>query len=748
MTAERAPGSAVKLYVGFLTAVLVAVLTGTLIRDGGLQRHVAPWLFLIVLFAFLELADLLFHHEGDREGLSSSEAIFLPLMVGTTFDQTVWGVVIAMMIASIADRRVDLLKGTFNVANLGCAAAAGAGIWAAFAEDAALLSVRNVFVAVSSVLVFSLLTHVFVAVVISLSQRRRLALMSETIMHALGWNVAGNIALGVFLAAAFLLDRWLVLLFPFPLALLYFAYRAVVNQRAERQRAENLLSASRALASSPSLEDAVVEFLKAVQDIASAAEARVIVDTHRHLAWSGVRGETVIADMQALEDGPMRDLLTAVERKQRALIVGSGSRDEAETSLLAGLGASDLLAVPLVEGDAVVGCLAAIDRLGADEFGHSEARLLEALGLELVLTLDSYRLFAEVSEERERFRRIFSASKEGIALLDDSAIVRAWNPALSRISGYEAIEVIGHPWSDRVVVRDRRARRIEKMAIVEVPADEELELVSRDGPSRWISVLSSPVQGAQDKGWVILVRDVTAEHLVEESKSDFLSTVSHELRTPLTAIKGSVSMLQKGRDTLQGPMYDRMVDVLARGTSRLERLVLNLLFVSQVEADGAPRVMIEEFDIQKVIVERAGAIAGDHPITYPEADPVLIKGDRERTGQIIEHLVENAVKFDPDGRIVIELVRESGLARLTVRDSGPGIPRADQERIFERFVRLGDVLTRQTQGPGVGLFIVQKSAEAMGGEVWVESQPGTGSAFHVTFPLAQPMVIEGGASAS
>jgi signal transduction histidine kinase len=297
-----------------------------------------------------------------------------------------------------------------------------------------------------------------------------------------------------------------------------------------------------------------------------------------------------------------------------------------------------------------------------------------------------------------------------------------------------------------VVIRDVNSRRIEGMALVEASPDEELELVSRDGPSRWIAVLSSPVQGAQEKAWVVLVRDVTAEHLVEEAKSDFLSTISHELRTPLTAIKGSLSMLQKARAKgSDDETFERLLGVMGKGTGRLERLVMNLLFVSQVDESETPKVRTEDVDLLKVLKERAGAVLGGHPVTYDfdAEESVPVRVDRERLGQIIEHLLENAVKFDPNGETVVEIAQEAGFARFTVRDQGPGIPLADQERVFERFVRLGDVLTRQTQGPGVGLFIVKRSVEAMGGKVWVESKPGGGAAFHVTFPLARPMVIEG-----
>ena len=269
----------------------------------------------------------------------------------------------------------------------------------------------------------------------------------------------------------------------------------------------------------------------------------------------------------------------------------------------------------------------------------------------------------------------------------------------------------------------------------------ELELVTKEGPSRWISILSSPVQG-QEKGWVVLIRDVTTEHILEESKSDFLSTISHELRTPLTTIKGSVQVLNRKKDE-QSPMQQQMLSVLQRGTDRLERLVLNLLFVSQLDVNEGLKVHAEEVDLEEIVRARTEVMALDHPdvtVRAPEG-PVIARADRERMLQVVDHLIENAVKFSPDAPIEIEMGNDGGFAYISVKDGGPGIPTVDQDRIFERFVRLGHVLTRETQGPGVGLFIVKKAVEAMGGSVHLDSAPGQGARFTVTVPLVRPAVV-------
>jgi PAS domain S-box-containing protein len=383
-----------------------------------------------------------------------------------------------------------------------------------------------------------------------------------------------------------------------------------------------------------------------------------------------------------------------------------------------------------------------VDRVGADEFSESDARLLEALGNELVLTLDSYRLFAEVAEERERFRQIFAGSKEGICLLDEDGVIRAWNPALARITGFDEEDILGEKWSERVLVRDRNHRRIEGLEIISVPPDEELELVTRQGPPRWVAIMSGEVPtGDDEKSWVLLVRDITAEHELEESKSDFLATISHELRTPLTTIKGSLQVLSRPNANPSSDIGRQMIEIMKRGSDRLERLVMNLLAVSQMES-GDVQVFADEFDLEDLVRSRIATILPDHPqVDVQVDDQVVVRADKERLSQAVEHLLDNARKFGPEsGRITVEMAKENGYARLSVRDEGPGIPKIDQERIFDRFVRLGHVLTRETQGPGVGLFIVKRSVEAMAGSIELESDPNRGgSTFHVRVPLARPM---------
>lgn len=742
MAQQEAPPRVLRGYSALLFAVVVALLAFTASTDNGFGSHIWEWIFLAALFGFAEGVDLFFHHERGRQSLAAGEAILIPMLVGLSFGQVVWGVSVVMGLIAWFYWRNRGVKWIFNVGNHGCATALAAGVWALLADHSeSLLTPRNAAVAVAATIVHQLANHAFVAAAISLAEGAPYIKLLREILAPTVPKLAGTFSLGLLFAAAFTAETWTIVLFPAPLAALYLGYRAVLRQNRERERVESLHAASRALAASPQLEGALVGFLRAVGEVVSAVEARVIVNVNRRWYTALVHGERVVESMEPVTRGAVLMLLENFRAYQKPIVIADEAQgDDAE--LLAAVGARSLIGVPLTQGEDYAGCLIALDRVGAEDFSDSDARLLEALANELVLTLDSYRLFAEVAEERERFQQIFAGSKEGICLLDQEGNIRAWNPALARITGFEEEDILGEKWSERVLVRDRYHRRIEGMDIVTVPPDEELELVTRQGPPRWVAIMSGEVQtGDDEKSWVLLVRDITAEHELEESKSDFLSTISHELRTPLTTIKGSLQVLSRPNASANTEIGKQMIEIMRRGSDRLERLVMNLLAVSQMET-GDVQVFPDEVQLEELVRSRIAAILPEHPQVDVEVDDsVVVRADKERLSQVIEHLLDNARKFGPEsGRIAIEITKENGYARLSVRDEGPGIPKIDQDRIFDRFVRLGHVLTRETQGPGVGLFIVKRSIEAMSGSVEVESDPNRGgSTFHVRVPLAHPM---------
>ena len=265
--------------------------------------------------------------------------------------------------------------------------------------------------------------------------------------------------------------------------------------------------------------------------------------------------------------------------------------------------------------------------------------------------------------------------------------------------------------------------------------------------------LTFPIEGAAGELWLSLTaaqfhhgtvyafRDLTEEHAVEQLRSDFVSTVSHELRTPLAAIYGAAMTLQREDVTLAPQQQQEMLSVIAGESERLARIVNDILLASRLDS-GAAKFKIGRADASElargVIASAAAHLPPDIELVLaaPEPGP-QVAADADGLRQVLVNLVENAVKYSPEGgRVVLELEPVDGRVRFAVRDGGLGIPASEHERIFEKFFRLDPNLSRGVGGTGLGLYISREIMRRMGSRIRVESEPGRGSTFSFELPLA------------
>jgi signal transduction histidine kinase len=225
---------------------------------------------------------------------------------------------------------------------------------------------------------------------------------------------------------------------------------------------------------------------------------------------------------------------------------------------------------------------------------------------------------------------------------------------------------------------------------------------------------------------------------LDQMKSDFIAITSHELRTPITAIRGFVKTLLRNRERLSGEQIVSFMNIIDRQSERLARLVEDLLFVSRIEA-GTIRLQMEEVRLPSFLKDVVDALTPQgRSRVWLEVDretpPVVI--DPNRMEQILRNLIENALKFSPpDSQVFLTGKIEEGAIHLSVSDQGVGITEAEIPRIFERFHQAGEVMTREAEGAGLGLYITKRLVEAMDGQIEVESNPGEGTTFNVTLPL-------------
>jgi PAS domain S-box-containing protein len=346
-------------------------------------------------------------------------------------------------------------------------------------------------------------------------------------------------------------------------------------------------------------------------------------------------------------------------------------------------------------------------------------------------------------DERELERRAQAAQAlefvgDGVFLLDAGGVVRLWNPAAAAITGLLEAEVVGRP----------HAVALPGWAEVErlIPVAEtrhgggvraETLPVEIDGREVWLSI--SGVDFAE--GTVYAFRDLTEERGLERLKSDFVSTVSHELRTPLAAIYGAAMTLRREDVPLSPEQREGMLGVVSGEAERLARIVNEILLASRLDSDLV-EVSIGDVDAGELAATVVAAAGAHLPanvdlrlLVPPDLPPISADADKLR--QVLVNLVENAIKYSPDGGTVeVALATVPGRLRFSVRDEGLGVPAAEQSRIFEKFYRLDPDLTRGVGGTGLGLYICREIVRRMDGRIWVDSQPGVGSTFSFELPLA------------
>ena len=228
---------------------------------------------------------------------------------------------------------------------------------------------------------------------------------------------------------------------------------------------------------------------------------------------------------------------------------------------------------------------------------------------------------------------------------------------------------------------------------------------------------------------------------LDQMKSDFIAITSHELRTPITAIRGFVKTLLRNQDKLSPDQVGSFMQIIDRQSSRLARLVEDLLFVSRIEA-GTIHFQIEKVDLAEFLAETAESLGPERRSRLRfDVQPVgaTVLTDPHRLDQVLRNLIENALKFSPaDSPVQVDTMARNDWFQIAVTDQGVGITPEDLPRIFDRFHQVGQVMTREAEGAGLGLYITKRLVEAMGGAVTVTSSPGKGSTFRVWLPTPAP----------
>lgn len=348
------------------------------------------------------------------------------------------------------------------------------------------------------------------------------------------------------------------------------------------------------------------------------------------------------------------------------------------------------------------------------------------------------QLNQELSLEKLKIETILESMADGVIVLDTTGCITLINRAGGRLLNKSEIELLGKHFDTlfpeqcffddiRDTLLQQEHRYVKDIAM------------NRGGGECFYRVIAGGMRagGKRPEGFVLVIQNITELKRLDKMKSEFVSMVSHELRTPLTSISGFTDLLLLRE--FPKDRRDHFLEIIQQNTSRLSRLIENLLDLSKLES-GQVTFHREPIEITGLIPELLASFENQYPkhqiIFQAEGDVPVLMLDRDMFANVIINLVSNAVKYSPSGGEVKVLAKkEEENVKLTVKDQGMGIAPDMMEKVFEKFFRVDSALTRETSGTGLGLATTKYIVEGFGGKIWVESELGKGSEFIFTLPL-------------
>jgi two-component system phosphate regulon sensor histidine kinase PhoR len=428
------------------------------------------------------------------------------------------------------------------------------------------------------------------------------------------------------------------------------------------------------------------------------------------------------------------------------------------------------LSIPLTVENRIIGLLSLFDEL-IGTFDTDMLKLTTMIADYAAVALENVRLrerenalWRQAELERQRLELIISSMAEGLLITDARGAITSFNRSAREWLAQEHIDLQANIPLRELANKSNIAWLYKLSDIVDSAlAGKRVlnqELVIGDGREAvppTLSISASPLidaSGAHARpiGVVAVLDDVTASKQVERLKDEFVSVVSHELRTPLTAIKGYVQhlirrierRLRKGQQGKALPAempesYDlRSLHIVQSQTEHLERLVCDLIDLSQMQG-GQLTLQYSDFFLSDLLAESvhsAQISAEQHTIFLDiQVQDTKVTADRSRIGQVIGNILDNAIKYSPQGEQVrVVLQEQEGEYLISVIDQGLGVSPELFDHIFERFYRVRNIASRQYAGIGLGLHVAKAIVEAHGGQLWFTNNTSIGSTFYFTLP--------------
>ncbi len=348
--------------------------------------------------------------------------------------------------------------------------------------------------------------------------------------------------------------------------------------------------------------------------------------------------------------------------------------------------------------------------------------------------------FRDIAAERNKMQAILASMSDALLTVDQVGRVMLLNPAAEAMFGKKA-DAVEHKYLLEVIRSHEVDSLVKEILAGGIPLETEVRLFPTT--NQLFKISGAPVTSEQNRvvGAALTIRDITNIRRLEQLRTEFVANVSHELRTPLTSIRGFVETLQEG--ALEDPEVSRrFLDIISREAQRLQQLIEDLLALSRLE-NQPRRPHPGQARLQPVlegVMATVNPLAADKGVTLvaelpPELPPLAISVNY--LSQVLLNLIDNGIKYTPaGGKVTIRANWEKDIVQVEVEDTGIGIARESLPRVFERFYRVDKARSRDMGGTGLGLAIVKHIIESHDGQVGVTSQPGRGSRFFFTLPVA------------
>ena len=452
--------------------------------------------------------------------------------------------------------------------------------------------------------------------------------------------------------------------------------------------------------------------------------------------WDPDREETLRDLHRRYPAGSHGAVLRALATKEKVLLsphetLRLTGNDDEQLPLLEPFATREAMVVPLVAHGLTYGVLGIGTAPRRSRLTTQKQEFAEELARRIAIALDNARLYAE-AERRGDAARSLEHVGDGVLLLDGEGRLRYWNPAAADLFGLDDGK-LGLPM---VAVFEGWSALSEHLG--EAGGETRTLPLQLDGGERWVSI--SAVSFGD--GSVYALRDVTEERTLEGMRAEFVSTASHELRTPLTAVYGAARTLLRDDVPLSDDHQRSFLTMIAAESERLNRIVNDILLASSLDANSI-EIATEPCDVAELVesVVYSARMRAPEAISLTQVVPldgaVHAECDEEKVRQVLVNLVDNAIKYSPDGgEVEVAVSQTDGMVRFEVRDRGLGIPAAQRERIFDKFLRLDPNLRRGIGGTGLGLYICRELVRRMGGQIWVDGRDGGGSIFYLELPAS------------